>query len=135
MMKLADLLELNMQPGEIPKMKNFLNRGSRDQVDLYPNRYNVVGSKPGVIGQEEGMLDTSNHPEDHNSSQRCNNGYPWSFDDPSGIFEEDSDERVHQSLIGREFQTLDDLAKMASRLRQTGFAQSEIEEFVKKYLI
>jgi len=135
MMKLADLLELNRQPSEEVKMKNFLNRGSRDQINLYPNPYNVVGSKPGVIG-EKGMLDTSDHPENKNTSQRYNNGYPWSFEDPSGIFEEDgSDERIHQSLIGREFQTLDDVAKIASRLRQTGFAQSEIEEFVKKYLI
>ena len=135
MMKLADLLELNTQPSEEVRMKNFLNRGSRDQINLYPNPYNVVGSKPGVIG-EKGMLDTSDRPENTNSSQRYNNGYPWSFEDPSGIFEEDgSDERIHQSLIGREFQTLEDVAKMASRLRQTGFAQSEIEEFVKKYLI
>jgi hypothetical protein len=135
MMKLADLLELNRQPSEEVKMKNFLYRGSRDQINLHPNPYNVVGSKPGVIG-EKGMLDTSNHPENKNSSQRYNNGYPWSFEDPSGIFEEDgADERIHQSLIGREFQTLEDVAKMASRLRQTGFAQSEIEEFVKKYLI
>lgn len=136
MMKLADLLELNTQPSEERKMKNFLNRGSRDQINLHTNPYNVVGSKPGVIGQEEGMLDTSDHPENKNTSQRYNNGYPWSFDDPSGIFEENSsEERIHQALIGREFQTLDDLAKMASRLRQTGFAQSEIEEFVKNYII
>lgn len=136
MMKLADLLELNTQPSEERKMKNFLNRGSRDQINLHINPYNVVGSKPGVIGQEEGMLDTSNHPENKNSSQRYNNGYPWSFEDPSGIFEENSsEERIHQALIGREFQTLDDIAKMASRLRQTGFAQSEIEEFVKNYII
>jgi len=282
MMKLADLLELNTQPSEEVKMKNFLNRGSRDQADVF----------------------TTDHPENTNSSQRYNNGYPWSFDDPSGIFEEDdedelgfeltpweilegsvewalrkeygikdeefynlvletggshetnkrkkegihiaeyyisllkkegyedvedlievaedrlpedfeqmsgkdqinelalalcmdsaygivslvvsdyilldirkedvgldgnrqvvnklgatgftafsqnetkrfqemagifeedgADERIHQSLIGREFQTLEDLAKMASRMRQRGFAQSEIEEFVKKYLI
>jgi hypothetical protein len=134
-MKLADLLELNTQPSEEVKMKNFLNRGSRDQINLYPNPYNVVGSKPGVIG-EKGILRTSDRPENTNSSQRYNNGYPWSFEDPSGIFEENSsEERIHQSLIGREFQTLDDLAKMASRLRQTGFAQSEIEEFVKNYII
>lgn len=136
MMKLADLLELNTQPSEERKMKNFLNRGSRDQINLHINPYNVVGSKPGVIGQEEGMLDTSDHPENKNTSQRYNNGYPWSFEDPSGIFEENSsEERIHQALIGREFQTLDDIAKMASRLRQTGFAQSEIEEFVKNYII
>ena len=135
MMKLADLLELNTQPSEEVRMKNFLNRGSRDQINLHPNPYNVVGSKPGVIG-EKGMLDTSDRPENTNSSQRYNNGYPWSFEDPSGIFEEDgADERIHQFLIGREFQTLEDVAKMASRLRQTGFAQSEIEEFVKNYII
>lgn len=134
MIKLADLLEIDIQPSEKSRMKNFLYRGARDQINLHPNRFNVVGSKPGTI-EGKGPLDTSNHPENKNTSQRYNNGYPWSFDDPSGIFEGEELERIHQALIGREFQTLEDIKKMASRLRQAGFAQSDIEIFIKSYLM
>lgn len=134
MIKLADLLETDIQPSEKSKLKNFLYRGSRDQINLYPNRYNVVGSKPGTI-EGKGPLNTSDHPENTNTSQRYNNGYPWSFDDPSGIFESEELERIHQALIGREFQTLEDIKKMASRLRQAGFAQSDIEAFIKNFLM
>lgn len=127
MIKLAHLLrELDVQPSEKSKMKNFLYRGSRDQINLHPNRYNVVGSKPGTI--EEEPLDTSDHPENKNKV------VPFQWDQPDGLFEGEQ-ERIHQSLIGREFQTLEDIKKMASRLRQRGFAQSDIEEFVKAYLL
>lgn len=132
MIKLADLVK-DVQPSEKTKMKNFLYRGSRDQIDLYPNRFNVVGSQPGTI--EGSPLDTSDHPENKNTSQRYNNGYPWSWDQPDGLFEEGELDRIHQSLIGREFETLEDIKKMASRLRQSGFAQSDIEQFIKTYLI
>ena len=133
MIKLADLLEFEVQPSERTKMKNFLYRGSRDQINLHPNPYNVVGSKPGTI-EGKGPLNTSDHPENKNSSQRYNNGYPWNVADAGGIFEDDQ-ETIHQALIGREFQTLEDVKKIASRLRQVGFAQSDIEEFVKTFLV
>lgn len=133
MMKLADLLESNIQPSERSKMKNFLYRGSRDQINLHPNPYNVVGSKPGTI-EGKGPLDTSDHPENKNTSQRYNNGYSWNVPDAGGIFEDDQ-ETIHQALIGREFQTLEDVKKIASRLRQVGFAQSDIEEFIKTFLV
>ena len=113
-------------------MKNFLYRGSRDQINLHPNKYNVVGSKPGTI-QGKGPLDTSDHPENTNTSQRFNNGYPWNVPEAGGIFENEQ-EKIFQNLIGREFQTLEDVKKMASRLRQAGFVQSDIEEFIKTYL-
>jgi len=133
MIKLSEVIK-DLQPSERSKMKNFLYRGSRDQINLHPNPYNVVGSKPGTI-EGKGPLDTSNHPENKNTSQRYNNGYPWSFNDPSGIFEEEEIERISQALIGREYQTLEDIRKIASRLRQIGFTQSDIVEFVKAYLI
>lgn len=132
MIKLSDLIKKELQPSEKSKMKNFLYRGSRDQINLHPNDYNVVGSKPGVIGEDP--LDTSDSPENTNSSQRFNNGYPWNVPEAGGIFE-DEQEKVFQALIGREFQTLEDVKKMAARLRQAGFAQSDIENFVKTYLI
>lgn len=83
MMKLADLLELNTQPSEEPKMKNYLKRASRDQADIF----------------------TTDHPENTNSSQRYNNGYPWSFDDPSGIFEDEITE-LRQGLLNYLIQQL-----------------------------
>lgn len=127
MIKLADLIEQSIQPGEEVKMKNFLYRGSRDQINLYQNDYNVVGSKPGTI-EGKGMLDTSNHPENKNRV------VPFQWDQPDGIFE-DEQEKIHTSLIGREFQTLEDIKKIASRLRQAGFVQSDIEAFVRSYLL
>ena len=125
MIKLADLIKLNIQPSEKTRMKNFLYRGSRDQINLHPNDYNVVGSKPGTI---EGMLDTSDHPENKNRV------VPFQWEQPDGLFE-DEQEKIHQSLIGREFQTLEDVKKMAARLRQAGFTQSDIELFIKSYLL
>jgi hypothetical protein len=82
-MKLADLLELNTQPSEEVKMKNYLKRASRDQADIF----------------------TTDHPENTNSSQRYNNGYPWSFDDPSGIFEDEITE-LRQGLLNYLIQQL-----------------------------
>lgn len=107
MIKLANLLEIDVQPGEKAKLKNFLYRGSRDQVNIH-----------------------TDHPE--NKEYQVGK----TFDDPSGIFEDDGQlEKIHQALIGREFQTLDDLAKMCSRLRQSGYVQSDIEEFLRNYIL
>ena len=124
MIKLSELIDKEFQPSEKSKMKNFLKRGSRDQENVY--------KEPEIY---EDMIDTSNHPEDHNMSNSQNKGYPWTFDDPSGIYESEELNKIHQSLIGREFQTLQDLAKIASRLRQRGFAQSDIDEFLRTYII
>ena len=107
MIKLASLLEIDVQPSERSKLKNFLYRGSRDQVNIH-----------------------TDHPE-NKEYQVCK-----TFDVPSGIFEDGSQiEKIHQALIGREFQTLDDLGKMCSRLRQAGYAQSDIEEFLRTYIL
>jgi len=130
--KLSDLIKRDVQPSEKSRMKNFLYRGSRDQINLHPNRFNVVGSKPGTI-EGKGPLDTSDRPENTNTSQTYNNGYPWNVPEAGGIFENEQEE-IFQNLIGREFQTLEDVKKMASRLRQAGFVQSDIEEFIKTYL-
>ena len=84
---------------------------------------------------KEEPLEPNGRPENRNANVGFNQGFPWSFDDPSGIFESDELNRIHQSLIGREFQTLQDLSKITSRLRQRGFAQSDIEEFLRTYII
>jgi hypothetical protein len=71
-----------------------------------------------------------NHPE--NTQYQVGK----TFDDPSGIFEDNGQlNKIHQALIGREFQTLHDLGKMCSRLRQAGYAQSDIEEFLRTYIL
>ena len=71
-----------------------------------------------------------NHPE--NTQYQVGK----TFDDPSGMFEDQGQlEKMHQALIGREFQTLEDLAKICSRLRQSGYAQSDIEEFLRTYIL
>jgi hypothetical protein len=58
------------------------------------------------------------------------------FNDPSGMFEDRGEgAKIQQSLIGREFQTLEDIKKMCSRLRQSGFAQSDIDEFLRTYIL
>lgn len=71
-----------------------------------------------------------NHPE--NTQYQVGK----TFDDPSGMFEDQGQlEKMHQALIGREFQTLEDLSKMCSRLRQSGYVQSDIEEFLRTYIL
>ena len=141
MMKLADLIDLQQQPGEEVRMKNYLKRGSRDQmnihtpseIDLTINPYVVRGSEIGTI-EGKGPLDTSDHPENTNTSQRFNNGYPWDISDAGGIFEDEAEGKIHQALVGRELQILYDLAMIASRLRQAGFTQSDIVNFVNTYI-
>lgn len=142
MMKLADLIDLQAQPGEKIRMKNFLKRGSRDQMnihtpsetDLTINPYTVRGSEIGTI-EGKGPLDTSDRPENTNTSQRYNNGYPWNVPEAGGIFEEGNViEKIHQALAGRELQALYDVAMIASRLRQAGFAQSDIENFILTFI-
>ena len=71
-----------------------------------------------------------NHPE--NTQYQVGK----TFDDPSGMFEDSGElARIQQALIGREFQTLEDIKKMCSRLRQSGYAQSDITEFIRTYII
>ena len=71
-----------------------------------------------------------NHPE--NTQYQVGK----TFDDPSGMFEDEGQlGKMHQALIGREFQTLEDLSKMCSRLRQSGYVQSDIEEFLRTYTL
>ncbi len=122
MIKLSELINTEDQKS---KMKDFLrSRASRDQENVY--------KEPDVY---EGPLEPNGRPENRNANVGFNKGFPWDFDDPSGIFESEELNKIHQSLIGREFQTLQDLAKITSRLRQRGFAQSDIEEFLRTYII
>jgi len=85
---------------------------------------------------KETTLEPNGRPENRNANASFNTGFPWDFQDPSGIFESGGElDKIHQSLIGREFQTLEDIKKMCSRLRQAGFVQSDIEEFLRSYTV
>ena len=133
MIKLIDLVENDTIPGKKKKMQNFLNRGTLDQNKEWQPQ--VMHGRKGTI-EGKGPL-TVKHPENTNSSQRYNNGYPSNIvnADPN-IFEDESEvDKIHQALIGREFQSLNDVGKMASRLRQAGYAQSEIEALVQNYIM
>ena len=71
-----------------------------------------------------------NHPE--NTQYQVGK----TFDDPSGMFEDGGEvAKIQQTLIGSEFQTLEDIKKMCSRLRQAGYAQSDIEQFLRSYTV
>jgi len=72
-----------------------------------------------------------NHPE--NTEYQVGK----TFDDPSGMFEDGESpfQKIRGVLIGREFQTMDDIAKMASRLRQSGVTQADIEGFIINYIL
>jgi len=120
--KLAELVAITTQmPNEKARMRDYLKRGSRDQINLHPNDFTVAGSQKGTI-EGKGMLDTSNHPENKNKT------VPWSWDQAS-LFED-----LHGALIGREFETLGDLKKMVIRLKSAGYAESEIKEFILNYI-
>lgn len=122
MIKISELVAITTQmPNEKNRMRDYLNRGSRDQINLHPNDFTVAGSQKGTI-EGKGMLDTSNHPENKNKT------VPWSWDQ-ANLFED-----LHGEMIGREFQTMDDLKKMVIRLKSRGHAQSEIEDFIINYI-
>jgi hypothetical protein len=124
MIKLSELIDKQFQPSEKPRMKDYLKRASRDQENVY--------KEPSIY---EEPLEPNGRPENRNANTRFNPGFPWDFEDPSGIFEIEELNKIHQALIGREFQTLQDVKKMCSRLRQSGFAQSDIDEFLRTYIL
>ena len=63
---------------------------------------------------------------DHPENKEYQVGKSW--EEPN-LFED-----MHDLLLGREFQTLDDLSKMASRLRQAGTDDESIKQFILSYV-
>lgn len=119
MIKLSDLIDIQLQANEPARLQNFLYRGSKEQTaEMQPNRFNTGD---GGTVEEMDML-TTDHPE----NKEYQVGKSW--EEPN-LFED-----MHDALLGREFQTLEDLARMVSRLRQAGNAQSAIEEFILNYI-
>jgi hypothetical protein len=134
MIKLSDLLELQIQPGEAEKMKNFLYRGSRDQIAQADKRktimepYNDEGSTTyaRMKGTIEGVEPlTTDHPENKEKVV----GWNWKQDNTI-----DGDNNIETAISGREIQTLQDLKKMIKRLLDSGFTMSEIENGINTYV-
>lgn len=115
------------------KAEKYLSTLSRaaavDNTQLFINMIKLSE----LINKEP--LQPNGRPENRNANVGFNQGFPWSFDDPSGIYESEETSKIHQALIGREFQTLEDIKKICSRLRQAGFTQSDIDIFIKNYTI
>jgi len=133
MIKLIDLLEIEIQPSERSKMKNFLYRGTRDQIAqatneesefiMSPNRAIRPSDRSGVI--EGGMLQTD-HPENKERT------VGWGWDEPNTL--EEMQDIVRDALFGRELQVLEEVKKIIARLKQKGYSKEEILKFLLQYL-
>lgn len=126
MIKIASIL------AEKDRLQNYLYSGTRDQIDLHPNPYTVVGSSKGTI-EGKGPLTPSERPENVYTSNKYNVGYPWNLQDPN-IFEEESEINVHERLLPRELQVMEQLRKIAIRLRQTNVTDSDINNYIQNYI-
>jgi len=125
--KLTDIVEsiYNLSPGEIPKMKNFLKRGTIDQMNLmqpYDDRSTNYSKMKGSIEQEGFSVD---HPENKETVV----GWTWNQDDTI-----DGDDKVDQAILSRELQTLQDVKKLIVRLLDAGYTISAIETFINGYI-
>lgn len=133
MIKLIDLLEIEIQPSERSKMKNFLYRGTRDQIAqaaneesefiMSPNRAIRPSDRSGVI--EGGMLQTD-HPENKERT------VGWGWDEPNTL--EEMQDIVRDALFGRELQVLEEVKKIIDRLKQKGYSKGKIFKFLMQYL-
>ena len=126
MIKIASIL------AEKDRLQNHLYSGTRDQIDLYQNPYTVVGSSKGTI-EGKGPLTPSDRPENVYTSTKYNVGYPWDLQDPN-IFEEGSEHEIHDLLLPRELQVMEQLRKIVSRLKQTNVTDSQINEYILNYI-
>ena len=121
MYKLSQLLELEIQPGEFSKMKNFLKRGSIHQMASYDDTSTNYHKQRGTI---EDNLDVD-HPE---NKQKV---VGWSWDEDDTI---DGDDNALSALTGRELQTLQDLKKLIARLLDAGYTMHEVEQTINTYI-
>lgn len=81
MIKLSEFISKEFQPSEKVKAKNYLKRGSRDQENVF--------KEPSIY---EEPLEPNGRPENRNTNTAFNKGFPWDFEDPSGIFEDFQDD-------------------------------------------
>jgi len=127
MYKLSQLLELNLQPGEASKMKNFLKRGTIDQTKImepYDDTSTHYSKQKGTI-EEDDVPFTVDHPE---NKQKV---VGWSWDEDNTI---DGDNNPLVAMTGRELQTLQEVKKIISRLLNAGYTMHEIEYAINTYI-
>lgn len=137
MIKLANLAELQVQPGERSKMKNFLYRGTKQQIaqanngkdefimEPYDDEGSTTYSKQKGTIEGKGMLQV-----DKPYNKRRTVGWEW---DELNTLEE-MFISVRTALLGRELQTLEDVKKIIARLKERGFSKKEALVFILKYL-
>lgn len=137
MIKLIDLTELEMQPSERSRMKNFLYRGTRQQIaqakenkdefimEPYDDEGSTTYSKQKGTIEGKGMIQT-----DKPYNKRRTVGWEW---DELNTLEE-MFVSVKTALLGRELQTLESVKKIISRLKERGFSKKEVLIFILKYL-
>lgn len=121
MYKLSELLKIDLQPGEVPKMKNFLKRGTIHQMASYDDTSTNYHKQKGTI---EDNLDVD-HPE---NKQKV---VGWAWDEADSI---DGDDNALVDLTGRELQTLQDIKKIIARLLDAGYSMHEIEIAINGYI-
>lgn len=131
MIRLVDLLELQMQPSEPAKLKNFMYRGTRDQIDQIMEPYDDEGST--TYSKMKGTIEeepiTTDHPE---NKERI---VGWNWDEPNTLEEEGSEYvDIRGALLGRELQTLQDVKKLVTRLKDRGYSKQAIRSYVMQYL-
>ena len=110
MIKLADLLELSVQPGEGVKMKNYLKRGSAAQMALHPN------------------------PNPEEFPGNTNKVVGWSWEEDNTLEEKEMADILSQTVRARELQSLEDVRKLIKRLESRGYAKTKILSYIKGYL-
>lgn len=126
MYKLSQLLELNLQPGEEKKMRDFLKRGTIDQTKImepYDGTSTRYASIKGTIEEKEPL--TVDHPE---NTQRI---VGWSWDEANTL---DGDDNAGMAFSGRDLQILQELKKIIARLLSAGYTLHEIEEAINGYI-
>lgn len=124
MYKLSQLLELVVQPGEASKMKDFLKRGTIDQMASYDNTSTSYSKQKGTI-EEDDVPFHVDHPE---NKQKV---VGWAWDEADTM---EGDDNALIALTGRELQTLQDLKKMIARLLDAGYNMHEIEIAINTYI-
>lgn len=131
MIRLVDLLELQMQPSEPAKMKNFMYRGTRDQIDQIMEPYDDEGST--TYSKMKGTMEEEPLTTDHPENKERTVG--WSWDEPNTLEEEGSEYvDIRGALLGRELQTLQDVKKLVTRLKDRGYNKQAIRSYVMQYL-
>lgn len=131
MISLLTLLELQMQPSERSKMKNFLYRGTRDQIDQIMEPYDDEGST--TYSKMKGTIEEEPLTTDHPENKERTVGWSW---DEDNTLEEEGNEYIdiRDALLGRELQTLQDVKKLVTRLKDRGYNKEAILKYVMQYL-